>query len=101
MERHKQNLPYQYHNGGTWPYVAGFWILLLLKLGRKDLATKELQRYADVCKVNNWEFNEWMHGKTGIPMGMAGQSWNAAMFIVAAEALINKDRHSDRKLKTF
>ena len=87
MERHKQNLPYQYHNGGTWPYVAGFWVLLLLKLGRKELARKELHRYAEVCRVNNWEFNEWMHGKTGKPMGMAGQSWNAAMFIAAAKAL--------------
>ncbi len=87
MERHKQNLPYQYHNGGTWPYVAGFWVLLLLKLGRKELARTELERYAEVCKVNSWEFNEWMDGRTGKPMGMAGQSWNAAMFIAAAEAL--------------
>lgn len=87
MERHRQNLPYQYHNGGTWPYVAGFWVLLLLKLGRKKLAMEELQRYAEACRVNNWEFNEWMHGKTGKPMGMAGQSWNAAMFIMAAKTL--------------
>jgi glycogen debranching enzyme len=87
MARHRQNLPYQYHNGGTWPYVAGFWILLLLKLGRKKLAMEELVRYAEACRVNNWEFNEWMHGRTGKPMGMAGQSWNAAMFIVAAESL--------------
>jgi len=87
MERHRQNLPYQYHNGGTWPYVAGFWVLLLLKLGRKNLAKEELTRYAETCRVNNWEFNEWMHGKTGKPMGMAGQSWNAAMFIGAAEEL--------------
>ena len=86
MERHRQNLPYQYHNGGTWPYVAGFWVLLLLKLGRKELARKELERYAEACKANNWEFNEWMHGKTGKPMGMAGQSWNAAMFLAALEA---------------
>ena len=87
MERHGQNRPYQYHNGGTWPYVAGFWVLLLLKLGRKELAKAELERYALACRANSWEFNEWMHGKTGKPMGMAGQSWNAAMFIVAAEAL--------------
>jgi glycogen debranching enzyme len=87
MERHRQNLPYQYHNGGVWPFVAGFWVLLLLKLGRKELARKELEMYAEVCRVNNWEFNEWLHGKTGKPMGMAWQSWNAAMFIAAAEAV--------------
>jgi glycogen debranching enzyme len=87
MERHKQNLPYQYHNGGTWPYVAGFWVLLLLKLGRKELARQELGRYAEVCKANKWEFNEWLHGKTGKPLGMAGQSWNAAMFVLAYHTL--------------
>jgi glycogen debranching enzyme len=91
MDRHKQNLPYQYHNGGTWPFVAGFWVLLLCKLGRADLALKEMERYAAVCKLNNWEFNEWLHGKTGVPRGMKGQSWNAAMFIVAEKA-IRKNR---------
>lgn len=93
MERHKQNRPYQYHNGGTWPYVAGFWILLLLKLGRKDLAGRELEHYAEACRVNNWEFNEWMHGKTGKPMGMAGQSWNAAMFVLARQAVLVNHRN--------
>jgi len=87
MDRHKQNQPYQYHNGGIWPFVAGFWILLLLKLGRKNLAKEELERYAEACKLNNWEFNEWLHGKTGKPMGMSGQSWNAAMFVLAYHAL--------------
>lgn len=92
MERHRQNLPYQYHNGGTWPFVAGFWVLLLLKQGRRELAERELERYAGACRVNGWEFNEWMHGKSGKPMGMAGQSWNAAMFIAAAEALKLRSR---------
>ncbi|MCF6157989.1 MAG: glycoside hydrolase [wastewater metagenome] len=87
MERHKQNLPYQYHNGGIWPFVSGFWIMLLAKLGKKELAWKELERFAEANKVNNWEFNEWFHGKTGKPMGMTGQSWNAAMFILAFHTL--------------
>jgi glycogen debranching enzyme len=87
MERHKQNLPHQYHNGGIWPFVAGFWVMLLTKTGRKELAWQELARYAEVCRVNNWSFNEWFHGRTGEPMGMNGQSWNAAMFIMAYHAL--------------
>ncbi|MDH4161599.1 MAG: glycoside hydrolase [Nitrospirota bacterium] len=93
MERHKQNMPYQYHNGGIWPYVAGFWVLLLAKLGRKEVARKELERYAQACRLNGWEFNEWLHGKSGKPLGMAGQSWNAAMFIVAAETLGRRPAH--------
>jgi glycogen debranching enzyme len=87
MRRYKQNLPYQYHNGGIWPFVGGFWVMLLAKLGRKNLALKELERFAAMNKVNNWEFNEWFHGITGEPMGMTGQSWNAAMFVLAFHAL--------------
>lgn len=92
MERHKQNLTHQYHNGGIWPFVAGFWVMLLKKAGRKELAWQELARYAGVCAVNNWSFNEWFHGKTGEPMGMDGQSWNAAMFIMAYHALKDNSR---------
>ncbi len=89
MHRHNQNLPYQYHNGGIWPFVGGFWIMLLDKLGKKELAWGELRRFAELNKINNWEFNEWFHGITGEPMGMRGQSWNAAMFVMAFRALKN------------
>jgi len=87
MERHEQNYPYQYHNGGIWPYVAGFWIMLLQRVKKKKLALHELERFAEVNRVNNWEFNEWFHGKTGNPMGMPGQSWNASMFLLAYHCL--------------
>lgn len=87
MERHEQNFPYQYHNGGVWPYVAGFWVILLKNLKKDRLAQTELQRFAMTNQINNWEFNEWFHGKTGKPMGMQGQSWNAAMFILASHAV--------------
>jgi hypothetical protein len=94
MERHRQNLPYQYHNGGVWPFVGGFWVMMLARLAREKLAWEELGRYAEANKVNDWEFNEWFHGKTGEPMGMGGQSWNAAMFILAFHALRDKVRLS-------
>lgn len=86
MERHQQNLPFQYHNGGIWPFVGCFWVILLAHHGLRDEARHELQRLADLNRGRNWEFNEWFHGKTGQPMGMAGQSWNVAMFLVAAAA---------------
>ncbi len=87
MERHRQNLPYQYHNGGIWPFAGGFWVVLLAKMKREEEGWRELERLALVNRLNGWEFNEWLHGKTGEPMGMAGQSWNAAMFILAFHAL--------------
>jgi len=90
MERYRQNYPYQYHNGGIWPYVSGFWIMLLQRLGKHTLAGKELVSFARVNSLNNWGFNEWFHGQKGEPMGMAGQSWNAAMFIFAYHCIKDK-----------
>lgn len=83
MENYNLNLPYQYHNGGCWPYIGGFWVLALKNLKESKLAEGELLKLAQANKINNWQFNEWLHGKTGKPMGMAGQSWNAAMFLLA------------------
>jgi len=37
--------------------------------------------------VNGWAFHEWFHGRTGEPRGMAGQSWNAAVYILAERSL--------------
>ena len=87
MARHGQNYPYQYHNGGVWPFVGGFWVMLLSRLGRTELARSELERLAQSLFVNDWGFHEWFHGKTGKPHGMAGQSWNAAMFVLAHRGL--------------
>ena len=36
---------------------------------------------------NDWEFNEWMHGESGHPMGFAQQGWSAAMFLYADYAV--------------
>ncbi|MFH1822279.1 MAG: glycoside hydrolase 100 family protein [Patescibacteria group bacterium] len=83
MERHELNLPWQYHNGGIWPYVGGFWVMMLKNLGQRKLAISELVRLAEANKVKNWQFNEWFNGRTGKPMGMPGQSWNAGTFILA------------------
>jgi hypothetical protein len=90
MERHGQNLPFQYHNGGIWPFVGGFWVLLLAQQGRHKEAQAELERLAALNQVNNWEFNEWFHGRTGAPMGMPGQSWNAALYLLASAFLERK-----------
>lgn len=79
----KLNLPNQYHNGGIWPFLGGFWVTALYKAGKKKLAQKELINLAKANKINNWQFNEWLHGKTGKPMGMAEQAWNAGTYILA------------------
>jgi hypothetical protein len=83
MARHQQNHPHQYHNGGLWPFVGGFWVMALAQTGLKAEAGAALQALAEVNALDDWRFTEWFHGRTLAPMGMAGQSWNAATFVLA------------------
>lgn len=92
MEHFNLNLPGQYHNGGVWPFVGGFWVILLSIIGDKKTASKELERLAELNKVGDWDFNEWFDSKLVKPMGMSGQSWNAAMFIAAYDVVKKNKR---------
>ncbi len=87
MGRHKQNHPHQYHNGGIWPFIGGFWTMALALLGKHETAAAELAKLAHVNSRDDWRYTEWFHGQTLAPMGMAGQSWNAAAFLTAKRAL--------------
>jgi glycogen debranching enzyme len=84
------NLPDHYHNGGIWPFIGGLWVRFLARLGRTELAHRELTALAESCRLGvyaEWEFNEWLHGLTGRPMGKAHQAWTAASYVAAYQAL--------------
>ena len=86
------NLPYHYHNGGIWPFIGGYWVQFINSLGLRELAQRELHRLAVINEKgikHEWEFNEWMHGKTGRPMGKAFQAWSASGFISAYDSFKN------------
>ena len=84
------NIPNHYHNGGIWPFIGGLWVRFLSQIGRTELALEELNNLADACRLGiygEWEFNEWLHGETGRPMGKAHQAWSAASYVAAWKAL--------------
>ncbi len=84
------NQPHHYHNGGAWPFIGGFYIAALVQAGRLDEAQRQLIRLAEMNRQGRqgeWEFNEWFHGLSGRPMGFAGQSWSAALYIYAHDAV--------------
>lgn len=84
------NLPHHYHNGGIWPFIGAQWVRYVSRLGLKDIAQQELYKLAKVNKLginDEWEFNEWVHGQTGRPMGKSYQAWSAAGFIQAYDEL--------------
>jgi hypothetical protein len=87
MARHRQNLEWQYHNGGIWPFVGALWACALAELGDRARAEAELVKVAHANALDDWAFCEWLHGRTLEPLGMRGQSWNAAAFLIALASL--------------
>jgi glycogen debranching enzyme len=87
MLRHRQNLVWQYHNGGIWPFVGGFWVAALAHVGDVAGARDDLVRLARANALSGWQFNEWLHGRSRKPCGMPHQSWNAAAYLMAWAAV--------------
>lgn len=85
----KYNKPGEYHNGGIWPFICGFYIAALVKAKQFKLAERRLltltslitpAKKADV----KFGFNEWLKAQDGCPCGQDWQTWSAAMYFYAA-----------------
>lgn len=90
------NLPAHYHNGGIWPFIGGMWVRFIHRLGLYEVACRELIKLAQMNrrgKNQEWEFNEWMHGRTGKPMGKCYQAWSAPSYIHACQELQISPEH--------
>jgi glycogen debranching enzyme len=84
------NLPHHYHNGGAWPFIGGFYVAALVRAGRMEEARCQLEALTDMVRAGRtreWGFNEWFHGQSGEPMGFDSQSWSAALYLFASEAV--------------
>jgi hypothetical protein len=91
----KYNQPGEYHNGGIWPFVCGFYIAALVAAGRYNLAEKKLVALAELVHPARsaeveFGFNEWVRAQDGTPRGEDWQSWSAAMYIYAAACVEQK-----------
>lgn len=89
------NNPGDYHNGGIWPFVCGFYIAALVAAKRFKLAEEkliELTRCIKLSRTENLEFgfNEWIKAQNGEPLGQDWQTWSAAMYLYAAKCVEEK-----------
>ena len=86
--------PHSAHNGGIWPFIGGFYVAALVAAGEQTEAEQEIEMLAQANKLSRtgeeWGFNELIHGESGLPIGAHHQAWSAAMYIVAYNAVINK-----------
>lgn len=86
------NLPGEYHNGGVWPFICGFYIAALVAVGRRRLAKKKLDALTETIRKSrdgklSFGFNEWLRAQDGFPRGQDWQTWSAAMYLYAAAAV--------------
>ena len=109
--------PYHYLNGGIWPFIGGFYVAALVKLGRYKEAKQELELLAkanlqkiteqnetymaDLAKTKKMSkaklialrqqnFNEWLDGRSGEPKGEPYQAWSAAAYLYAYHCVKSK-----------
>jgi hypothetical protein len=84
------NRPGNYHNGGIWPFIAGWYVAARVAAGqdaRQQLvALARLARPARRAELD-FGFNEWFSASDGTPRGEDWQTWSAAMLIYAAECV--------------
>ena len=83
------NLPGEYHNGGIWPFITGFYIAALVAAGEHGLAKQKFAALTELvmqARSRNlpYGFNEWFRAQDGKPRGQDWQTWTAAMYLYAA-----------------
>lgn len=93
LERYaKYNNPGEYHNGGIWPFIGGFYVAALVAAKRFKLAEEKLVALTRCIKLSRTEnleygFNEWIKAQDGKPMGQDWQTWSASMYLYAAKCV--------------
>ena len=89
------NNPGDYHNGGIWPFICGFYVAALVAAKRYSLAKEKLIELTHLIKLSNtpnlnFGFNEWIKAQDGKPKGQDWQTWSAALYLYAAKCVEEK-----------
>ncbi len=86
------NNPGEYHNGGIWPFICGFYVAALVAAKRYTLAREKLVALTQCIKVSHlgsldFGFNEWLKAQNGKAMGQDWQTWSAALYLYAVKCV--------------
>ncbi|MFO8156236.1 MAG: amylo-alpha-1,6-glucosidase [Pseudomonadota bacterium] len=86
-----RNHPHEYHNGGLWPLITGFYVADLALRGKHDAARRHqaalVRANALPMEGEPWSFPEFVHGREFTPGGTRFQGWSAAAVLVGHYAL--------------
>ncbi len=82
-----RNIPYEFHNGGTWQMVNGFYGMALAQKGRMVTAKEVLDRINDLNSREDWGLYENFNTQTGAPTGVPHCAWSAAGAVLLRKTL--------------
>lgn len=87
-----KNVPWSYHNGGSWPCLVWAFVGAAVRTGRHDLARKILSQAMGKLYEDNWP--EYYDGKMGSLIGRRSnlrQTWSASTVILGHQFLEKSD----------
>jgi GH15 family glucan-1,4-alpha-glucosidase len=73
-----RNFPNEFHNGGSWSMVNGFFGLALLSKGKQKDAEEILEAINDANAIEEFSFYENFNSETKVPNGVPFCAWSAA-----------------------
>ncbi|BAZ07541.1 glycoside hydrolase 100 family protein [Calothrix sp. NIES-3974] len=85
-----KNIPWSYHNGGSWPVLLWMLAAAALKTKKTYLAQKAIELAEERLHADSWP--EYYDGKKGRLIGKqarANQTWTIAGFLLAKEIIAN------------
>lgn len=84
-----RNHPYEFHNGGTWQMVNGFYAAAISDVNVS--ASEDVLKYiSKLNEVKNYAFYENFNSKTGGANGVPNCTWSAAGEIIATQFIKGK-----------
>ena len=88
-----RNHPYEFHNGGSWSMVNGFFGLALLAKKEEKKAAVILEKINQANAKMDFSFYENFNTKTSEPNGISFCAWSAA-----ASILLHQSLHTNFKI---
>ncbi|WP_414550323.1 glycoside hydrolase 100 family protein [Anabaena sp. CCY 0017] len=85
-----RNIPWSYHNGGSWPVLLWSLIAAAQKTGRQDIAKRAWEIAQARLSKDNWP--EYYDGTRGLVIGKEArryQTWTISGFLLAKELMRN------------
>ncbi|SEF72614.1 glycoside hydrolase 100 family protein [Flavobacterium urumqiense] len=82
-----RNYPNEFHNGGTWPMVNGFYGLALLAKEKDGEALRLLNAINEANAVENFSFYENFNSETKLANGVPFCTWSAAATVMLHQSI--------------